>query len=185
MADIAMAAGLSKPGVYHHFRDKDAIFSHVSLTTLEGICVYVEARVADIQDPAERLRAFLQAHAAYFEANRPMYIAAHFAFLRMTDEPMRNEAMRLRDRYEHFLRGIIAAGVESGAFFPVDPSAVSRIVLASMNSLARWHRSKGPVSPARFGEDLFELLTQGLYPRSAAGKTAAAVPGTAARARRD
>jgi AcrR family transcriptional regulator len=166
MADIAKAAGLSKPGIYHHFRDKDEIFSSISIATLESICLHVEQSIQGIEDPGERLLAFMVAHADYFDRNRGRYTATQFAFLRMTDEPRRTAAVRLRDRYEAGLRSIFVDGTNQGAFRAIDPSLATRTVLSVLNSFARWHQQRGPMSATDVARGVFTLLMDGFRPPS-------------------
>jgi AcrR family transcriptional regulator len=52
MADIAQAAGLSRPALYQHFANKDDIFRHLTRNFLAGRVAAVRAVLADAGAPA-------------------------------------------------------------------------------------------------------------------------------------
>ncbi|HET9052263.1 MAG TPA: helix-turn-helix domain-containing protein, partial [Candidatus Dormibacteraeota bacterium] len=46
MRDVAVAAGVTKPALYYHFRDKDALFTECLLTQQGALGRLVDAAIA-------------------------------------------------------------------------------------------------------------------------------------------
>lgn len=70
--DIAKLANVSKGAVYHHFSDKQAIFTQLFRDSLAGGLATVANAMADVEDPWERvvraLRSYLTVYAEDKEA---------------------------------------------------------------------------------------------------------------------
>ena len=78
---VADLVGVTPPSIYLHFGDKNALIfecSQVLMGRLQGV---VEAAVADIDDPADRLRAAAHTYVAFGLANpepyRIMFMSPH------------------------------------------------------------------------------------------------------------
>ncbi|MGW5053797.1 TetR/AcrR family transcriptional regulator [Actinokineospora sp. NPDC004072] len=61
--DIAAAVGITGPGVYRHFPNKQAVLGHVLLTGVDALAERLGAVVAGFADPAAGLRPLLLAAA--------------------------------------------------------------------------------------------------------------------------
>lgn len=75
---------------------------------------------------------------------------------------MRQEAVDLRERYEHLLRAIVAEGVARGEFRAVDAAMTGRAVLSMLNWMARWFHPGGPKTAPEFARVYVDLLLGGL-----------------------
>lgn len=167
--EVARRAGVSKGTVYLYFDSKEALFKAAVASAVAPALEAGEAIAADpAQAPAEALRAFVfwwweQIGASDIGALPKLLVAEVGNFPEL-------------GRWFHdnlILRGkraaarIIARGIESGEFRPVDPMAAARIVFAQMFSYVLWRRAFGPAIPdlpephAYFNLAL-DLLTHGL-----------------------
>ena len=72
--DLAQALGLSKAALYHHFGSKEEILYEISLLALKGLVAAGE-KALEVADPKAALLRFMEAHARYFEENRPFFVA--------------------------------------------------------------------------------------------------------------
>lgn len=162
IADIARGVGVTKPTLYHHFRDKDAIYAAVILDVLAGMYQYVHSRVmqeATLGRP--RLKALMVAHAEFMEEYPMRFRAAHYGFHNLHDSTERAKVVELRDQYESMLREILADGIAAGHFSENDVPMMGRLVLASLNWLPRWHRHDGKHHARDIAIQFFELLCHG------------------------
>lgn len=156
MRDIAAGAGLVKSSLYSHFPSKQAIlFEIVQKTVRRTTPALREIALADMP-ASERLRRAVGAHvielvrdldnvACFVEEGRflePTYLSAHLAS---------------RDEYERGFRRILADGVESGEFRPVDVDVTSLALLGMCNWVARWYSTDGRLDANQIAADYGEL----------------------------
>jgi AcrR family transcriptional regulator len=172
MGRLAEAVGISKAGVYHYFRAKHEILDAIVVTTLDGLLDAVVAATEGVRTPRERLVSFMTAHAAYFESNYWAFTAMLVGFGGIRSPVMRGAVVEQRDRYESLLRQIVADGIESGDFRPVDLATVSRAALSMLNWMARWFDPSGSERATDFAAGYVELLLDGIgaggaHPRAA------------------
>lgn len=124
-AEIAAAAGVGRTAVYNHFADKESLLlgyiQHETSKYVENL----QRSIADINDPVERLRAYIRAQA---RLNRVFHVTPG-AELRTVLS--RGAAQRLREHVtviEELLHSILGAGISAGVFPPQDvPTSVALI----------------------------------------------------------
>jgi TetR/AcrR family transcriptional regulator, cholesterol catabolism regulator len=160
--DLAAEAGISKAGIYHYFRTKQEVYDAIILKTLQELFDTVSAVVQNVDAANEQLLAFMTAHADYFERNYWAFRCMLVSFTDMSMTGARHEAVLLRERYEHLLRGIIADGVQRGGFRDVDPASTGRAVLSMLNWMVRWFEPDGPKRAGEVAREYHDLLARGL-----------------------
>jgi AcrR family transcriptional regulator len=106
MRDIAVACGISKSLLYHHFSNKDEIYARVAVGSTLELYLFVRDRIPD-GPPSQKIRAFMVATAEYFRRYRWAWIASTTAFWNDPDIRRQKERLTRRDRFENFLRGLI------------------------------------------------------------------------------
>lgn len=163
IADLAGALGVSKAAIYHYYPTKQDIYDAIILETLQGLSAAVRADIADAQAGLPRLRAFMLAHADYFERHHAQFVTMLIGYSGMA-LPEREDAARLRDGYEALLRQVLAQGVDEGHFRAVDVAATGRAVLSMLNWMVRWYKPGQGDSARRIAEAYFDLITGGLRP---------------------
>ena len=86
------------------------------------------------------------------------------AHLEIDDLParLRRRILIKRDRYEHGIRALVAAGMRAGDFAPSDPKLVTQAILGAVNWTARWYRPEGALRPEQVGEAFATYLVRGL-----------------------
>jgi AcrR family transcriptional regulator len=128
-AEIAAAAGVGRTAVYNHFPDKEALLlgyiQHETSKYVENL----QRSLADINDPVERLRAYVRAQA---RLNRVFHVTPGAELRTILSK---SAAQRLREHVtviEELLYTILGAGISSGDFPPQDiPTTVALINAAS------------------------------------------------------
>lgn len=71
LSAIARRAGLSSTGlITYHFASKAEMIDHVVNSVLDDIAAFMDRRVATAEDPASRLRAYIEGNVAYIDVHR-------------------------------------------------------------------------------------------------------------------
>ncbi|WP_324664116.1 TetR/AcrR family transcriptional regulator [Haloarcula sediminis] len=131
---LAEEADLSKSSFYHHFDGKDDILLSFAEYTIEEF-----NRGFDVEstgDPVEDLYAFLNILVAVHPTERDsrdsverMGIWMELRSQGIHDSAYREQFTETTDRYIDQLTGIIEAGIEQGAFRPVDAEQTAIFLL--------------------------------------------------------
>ena len=126
---IALAAGISKGGLYYHFTSKNALFIELFHYRGQRYLDQVRAYVNDICDPVERVEVFVSRASGILKENEDfMRFFLEFMSIGARDPEIRQV---MTDYYrmsiDNFSR-IIEEGIASGAFRAESPSDVARAV---------------------------------------------------------
>jgi TetR/AcrR family transcriptional regulator len=161
--DIAARLPVGKTALYHYFPDKEAILyacHRESLAELERLTA--RARAMDAP-PAVRLAFLVREHVRVMtETLEGSPLAFEVAALAPQH---RAEVIAGRDRYERVLRTLVAEGVRSGDFAPVDPKLAAFAILGAINWIARWYQPAGAVRAPQLGAQFAGHLVGGLQCR--------------------
>jgi TetR/AcrR family transcriptional regulator len=167
---IALAAGLSKATVFHHFPTKESLYLEVVRTAcLDTQDLLHEARNSG--NPLDGLRAFAAAHLAH--------IFEHDALTRLvsreliTGDQEQSRAMAEQVFGEHFSRlvTLIRACQDSGDIRADIKPAEAAIAIVGMNlhlfqswPVIRHLPGAGITDVAQTGRHLFDMLIEGMRP---------------------
>jgi AcrR family transcriptional regulator len=165
MRDISEACGISKSLLYHHFTDKDELYTRVAETATKELYSFVEGRVAAETTPVQRIRAFMLATAEYFHRYRWAWIASTNAFWSDPKRRRQKERIMRRKRYESHLRQLIRDAIDAGAIREVDEAMAGRLILSSLNWMHRWYDPAKPATPQEIADIFFDLIFKGLEKR--------------------
>ena len=147
MREIAEACGLSKAGLYYHYKDKEDLFLAIlneSLTTLERLIDRVEEQG---QSPAEKIRLFIHAIFTTLPAGRRSVI--RLASQEMDKISPQARAVFYRRYEEQFvgrIQRILDAGVQAGELRAMDTAMGVWSLLGLMYPFMS-HDSTGPMEP--------------------------------------
>jgi len=159
MRDIAEAADLSVANLYLHFAGKDEILYFCQDRSLDVMLAAV-AEADRLPEAAARLRHVLGAHAEAV-LDEVEGTVAHVATEALSG-PLRRRIVAKRDRYEHALRELVAAGVASGEFTDGDIPVLTRAMLGALNWTATWFRPEGERSASAVAAAIADYLVRGL-----------------------
>ncbi|CAN7682932.1 TetR/AcrR family transcriptional regulator [Rhizobium sp. LjRoot30] len=163
--DVAVRLGVSKAAVYHYFSTKQAIYDAIIVRTLDGLIKHVSSAVEASTGADQKLRAFMMAHAAFFEENYWGFVCMLVGYGGMANPSLITEANQERREYEDILRTILREGIADGTFAKTDVTTASHSVLSMLNWMVRWFKPGGPRHAKSFAEQYYELLTRGLTSR--------------------
>lgn len=160
LEDIADRLGVRKTALYHYFPDKDAILFACHQQSLSELSGHLAAARRKYASPTERLRHIILEHVRVMtDSGEESPLAFDIPAL---SSPLQQQVIEARDRYERSLRRIIAEGVRSGEFRPVDPKIAVFVLLGAINWIARWYQPRGRVDPAAIGKQFADQLLGGM-----------------------
>jgi len=161
--DIAVKGNISKAGIYHYFKAKEDILSHilfqntdVGIKALEESLRKSEARQAS---PRESLNEFIKVYAGYLLKNR------------------RNSLLVLRERHQLSGKSAKALQEEESALFTllrnqllsvadlnreVDINLITFHILSSIHWMGYWFDESGPISKEESIDHLIHIISNGI-----------------------
>jgi TetR/AcrR family acrAB operon transcriptional repressor len=172
MTEIGRLAGVTKGGVYFHFRTKEQLFF--------AVLDYWREALREVLGQTERgqtLRGFLEDYLAfhfrYPEATSLLRVLAtelRGRFTAQVREDLRSAQAALRSR----IRQLLVVGVQDGSLFTSDPAMASFLIASTLEGvLSQWISSRPDAEPFCDPTSLADLvlapLETGTSPRAARG----------------
>ena len=161
MEQIAAAAGIAKPTLYHYFRSKDEILRGVHESFITTLLERQHERIRLGLAPADLLLGAMTDIFGLMETHRG-YVRVFFENYRELPDEARREIRVKRDRYEGLVRDAVVQGIEAGAFRGVDPDAATMAVFGICNWAYQWWRPGGGADPALMAQKMWDLVIRGL-----------------------
>jgi TetR/AcrR family transcriptional regulator, cholesterol catabolism regulator len=162
MRDIAASCGISKALLYHHFVDKDELYTRLTLGFTRELYAFVAERIPSEGPASRKVLAFMTASAAFFERYRHVWMTSTAAF--WSDPKARGQEERIawRTRYETLLRSLLREGIEAGELRRVDAANAGRLILSALNWMHRWYQPGRGQSAAEIAEAYHDMIFGGL-----------------------
>lgn len=149
---IAQRAGMSVPGVYHHYRDKQALLVRALDLTMDELHWRVRAAGAEGATPAARVALIVEALALFHTHRRALaFIGA--SEMRSISEPDRSRITESRNQIQYLLDEQIDDAVRDGALTTAHPRDAGRAIATMCTSLPQWFRTDGPSSPEQIAAE--------------------------------
>lgn len=143
---IAEAAGLSVPGLYHHYPSKQAILAAVVDSAMAEMLDHTRSAAADAGDsPADRFDNVVECLARFHMARRDQAFVASTE-MRSMDPEVRAHHVAQRDAQQRMIEDAIRDGVASGEFTCAYPEDAARAIASLCVSIASWYRPDGPLT---------------------------------------
>ena len=139
--DIARRAGLSKGTIYLYFPNKEELFREVVRSIIVARLERAEHELYALAGttPVEQLRAYMKAWWAFLLT--PTYATLYrliVSELHRFPDLAQFYADEVVKRSHALVAGIVARGVESGEFRPIEPAAAARMMSSMFISHALW-----------------------------------------------
>jgi AcrR family transcriptional regulator len=155
LQDISVEVGVLKGSLYHYITSKEDLLAEVVRIGQLGLIENLALCSNFAGRPLEQLVAFAYGH--FVLNSTPERLVRGVVYVRDGDKlsPAKRRSMIAgRDRYEHFLRGILKEGQAAGVIDPdVDARISSLMILGVLNSYMRWYKPTGALSRHDLGKE--------------------------------
>lgn len=148
LRDLAADVDLRIGSLYNHVPQKQEFL----FTLVEGIMQELlqdfDARMAGLQDPTERLLAFVRFHIEWHTARRMETFIGNTE-LRSLTPGQYGRIVAYRKTYEKHLRSILADGVKARAWELEDTRVTTLALLSMLTGIGSWYREDGRLKQER------------------------------------
>jgi AcrR family transcriptional regulator len=165
--DIAQAAGLSKGGLYWHFKSKDEILAAMLKQLFDQEMAVLSRFVDNSGSVASRLRQLVrQAIDAVLEIEHTLPVIREFSALAARNADVRQSIQSYYQRYHGLLTALLQQGFVSGEFRTGTADSVALTLLAQLEGLGLvWSLAPQMVELHTQADSAAELLLRGLMAR--------------------
>jgi AcrR family transcriptional regulator len=166
MQEIAESCGLTKAGLYHHIKTKEALLLAIMHYGMDLFEENVVNKVQDVADPLARLRECMARNIALVtqDSSKEVTIILH-EHQTLTGTAQR-EINGRKKRYVQFLEKSFRDAIERGQVRPVDPTLAAFTFLGMVHWTYKWYRPDGRISSQQISDGMSELFFEGLLPRN-------------------
>jgi AcrR family transcriptional regulator len=164
---VAARAGLSVPGLYHHYPSKHALLVALMSHAMSDLWIRSQLAIEEAGTMLPRQFDLLVECLILFHARRRELAFIAFSEIRSLNEAARTKHIAARDRQQRLLDSIIQQGAETGIFTTHYPREASTAVITMCTGVAQWFRPEGPLTPEELVERYREIATMAVG-RSAA-----------------
>lgn len=162
--DIARAAGLSKGGLYWHFKSKDDILAAILQAMFDQELQLLQRLTQSSDSVSERLRSLVrQAAAAMSQFEQSLPVVLEFYALAARDGAVRQFLQTYYQRYHRLLTELIEQGFAGGEFHGATPAEVATVLIGQLEGLGLiWAIAPAIVRLPEQAVVAVELLLKGL-----------------------
>jgi AcrR family transcriptional regulator len=160
MNDLVAESGISKGGIYWHFKNKDAIIEAAFVSILDAQLAYIEAQLAGTDPARDKLRRiFGIAHLVGEESTPP---PLDFFTLAARNTALLEQVRRYVHAYQERIAQVIQQGIDSGELASVDPMMTSLNLLSVLEGVLLIGLTVQPETLAAQVDQAVELIFRGL-----------------------
>ena len=120
LREIAKEVGIRAPSLYNYISSKEQLLYELMKDPLTSMLTEYRALAKEIEDPAEKLRIFVQVHLNFHLRSRLDVFIGNMELRSLSANHYRT-ITNLREEYARVLEGIIEEGVKSGVFNASEP----------------------------------------------------------------
>jgi TetR/AcrR family transcriptional regulator, fatty acid metabolism regulator protein len=159
VADVAREAGVADGTVYLYFRSKDDILASIFNHYMDDALAAGRARLAEIQDPIEKLRRIVHAHLEGLGRDRNLAVVFQVE-LRSSTKFMEQFSATKVTEYLELIREVVEEGQRDGVFRKdLNTKVVAKVLFGALDEMAtNWvlsHKRYSLVSTAQPVLDVF------------------------------
>ena len=163
MNDVAEKLNITKPALYHYFRNKEEIL----LECYRLGTGMIEETLNDIAEHCgtgfDKVQAFIHSYANVMTVNFGRCV------MRLDEGDLSPEAYaevrKYKRKIDRRLRGFLQEGIGDGSIAACDPKLAAFAIAGALNWICIWYEPDGPKSPEEIAAQFARTLTQGLAPQ--------------------
>lgn len=148
---IAARAGLSVPGIYHHYDSKQQMLMAIERYTMADLLARAEAARAEGSDPVERFGVLVELLALYHTHRAELGFVG--AAEKRSLDPVNSRAIaRQRTTQQRMVDREVTDAVRAGQFRTDKPHERARAIVTMCTALPTWWRPDGAYSPEQIAQ---------------------------------
>lgn len=165
MNEIAAGVGLSKPTLYHYFRNKEELLVRIYSDVLDESLRSALETVAAAPTPFDGLRELL--------VSRVVYTCRHRELLKICFEEedelrpeLAEQLLVRRRRFEDVVQSTLEEHLAAHPDVRLGPApkVFVNMCLGAVNWTYKWYRPTGPRTPAELGAEIADALLASITP---------------------
>ena len=160
VADIAAAAGISKPTLYHYFASKDEILFWIHEDYMDELIARQEKRTHISISPSACLLE-LMADMLEMTETRPGVRVFH-EHLRELRPDQQEHVRKKREVYQDMVETVIRDGVARDELRHLDPRLTALGLFGMVNWAYQWFKPAGPLRSREIAYLFWDMLLHGL-----------------------
>ncbi len=158
--DVAERLKITKPALYHYFRNKEEIVLGCYRLGAAMIGASLDEIAAKYETGLEKVEAFVYSYVNVMTVNFGRCV------MRLDEGDLspaaRAEVRGYKRQIDRRLRSFIQEGIEDGSIAPCDGKIAAFSIAGALNSICLWYKPEGALSPEQIATQLARTLTQGL-----------------------
>lgn len=158
--DVAERLEITKPALYHYFRNKEEILVECYRLGTGMIGEMLEQIAARCGTGLEKVEAFIYSYA------NVMTVAFGRCVMRLDEGDLSGDARREvrthKRKIDRRLRSFIQEGIEDGSIVSCDPKIAAFSIAGAVNWICMWYEPDGALSPEEIASQFARTLTRGL-----------------------
>jgi TetR/AcrR family transcriptional regulator, cholesterol catabolism regulator len=161
MNDIAQAAGIAKPTLYHYFKSKEEIIFSIHMSLFEIMRDQLEKRIATESRPDDQLRGVFRDIFAQLQSH-PGHARVFQEHFRRLSPERQKVVLAQQNEYENTVRKILSDGVEQGVFKSLDPTLASMALFGMAYWSYQWYNPAGRSSAEDLADQFYTYFIEGI-----------------------
>jgi AcrR family transcriptional regulator len=154
--DIASAAGMSPAALYVHHKSKEELLYLISRSGHERTLALMREGIASSDDPAAQLQRVVHDFAVDHARGHTGARIVNYELAALSLEHL-TEIRGIRQQIDQEIRGVVEAGVATGAFDTPDPRMAAVALLSLGIDIARWYSDEGGWTPEDIADRYAEM----------------------------
>lgn len=167
MNDVADRLNITKPALYHYFRNKEEILIECYRLGTGLIEEILNEIAAHCGTGLEKVEAFIYSYANVMTINFGRCV------MRLDDSDLSTDALgevrNYKRKIDRRLRSFIQEGIDDGTITPCDPKLAAFSIAGALNWICHWYEPEGALSPEEIANQFARTLTQGLAEKKRRG----------------
>ncbi|HEV2647338.1 MAG TPA: TetR/AcrR family transcriptional regulator [Acidobacteriaceae bacterium] len=164
---LAARLKITKPALYHYFKNKEEIVAECYRAGIAVIESYVDKPTTGAQSQSTplsglaQLRMYVQAYAHVLLTHDFGRCVAQIDDRELSADGQR-DVRKLKRRIDQSLRRLVEQGVEDGSIAPCQPMLTAFAIAGAINWMGTWYKPDGKLPPEQIAAEFTRILTSGL-----------------------